>query len=349
MPPRTTPQRAPAPEWLVWAALLVIYLVWGSTYLAIRVVVDTMPPLLAAAGRFGTAGVIMAIPLVLHGGLARLRVTRTELAGSAFVAATLLLVGNGFVSLGEREVPSALAALIIGVVPLIVLIFRAVTGERITRIGAAGVLLGFAGLGVLVIPRGIDGTVAVGGMLMLIVASASWALGSFYSRRLTLPSDPLVSTTFQLVLGGLFLLVAGSLIGELGRLRVEDFSTASVVSFVYLVVFGSVLAYTAYTWLLQNAPISKVATYAYVNPVVAVALGWLILQEEVNASMLLGAAMIVAAVAFIVWTESRASREPPRATVEAPPVPSSGTASAGGSALGGAVTGAGVERGGRPR
>src|SRR5688500_6025227 len=104
MPPRTTPQRAPAPEWLVWAAPLVIYLVWGSTYLAIRVVVDTMPPLLAAAGRFGTAGVIMAIPLVLHGGLARLRVTRTELAGSAFVAATLLLVGNGFVSLGEREV-----------------------------------------------------------------------------------------------------------------------------------------------------------------------------------------------------------------------------------------------------
>src|SRR5918999_2861564 len=213
---RTTPRPA-APGWLVWAALLVIYVVWGSTYLAIRVVVDTMPPLLAAGGRFATAGAIMALPLILRGPR-RMRVTRAELAGSAFVAAMLLLFGNGLVSLGERDVPSGLAALIIGIVPLIVLIMRGVGGERITRVGLVGVALGFAGLAVLVVPRGVDGTVDVGGIVMLIVASFTWALGSFYSRRLRLPRDPLVSTALQLVLGGVFLLAAGLLLGEAGQL-----------------------------------------------------------------------------------------------------------------------------------
>jgi drug/metabolite transporter (DMT)-like permease len=338
-----TPRPA-APGWLVWAALLVIYVVWGSTYLAIRVVVDTMPPLLAAGGRFATAGAIMALPLILRGPR-RMRVTRAELAGSAFVAAMLLLFGNGLVSLGERDVPSGLAALIIGIVPLIVLIMRGVGGERITRVGLVGVALGFAGLAVLVVPRGVDGTVAVGGIVMLIVASFTWALGSFYSRRLRLPRDPLVSTALQLVLGGVFLLAAGLLLGEAGQLRVEEFSTASVLAFVYLVTFGSIIAYTAYTWLLQNAPISRIATYAYVNPVVAVVLGWLILQEEIGASMLVGAAMIVASVAFIVWTESQPSAELPdeRDMVPRP------SARHGASPLAGTGGPTGVQGRGRPR
>jgi drug/metabolite transporter (DMT)-like permease len=345
MSSRSPAQRPAAPAWLVWAALLVIYLVWGSTYLAIRVVVDTMPPLLAAGARFAAAGAIIALPLILRGGPRRMRVTREEIAGSAFVAAMLLLFGNGLVSLGERDVPSGLAALIIGIVPLIVLMFRGVSGERITRAGLAGVGLGFAGLAVLVVPRGINGTVAVVGMVMLIVASFTWALGSFYSRRLRLPSDPLVSTALQLVLGGLFLLTAGVLLGETDQLRVEDFSTGSVISFVYLVIFGSVLAYTAYTWLLQNAPISRIATYAYVNPVVAVLLGWLVLQEEISASMLIGAAMIVAAVAFIVWTESRPSRELPD-EIDVAPGPAAQPAP---TRLVGTSRRTGLEERGRPR
>jgi len=345
MSSRTPARRADAPEWLVWAAMLVIYLVWGSTYLAIRVMVDTMPPLLAAGARFAIAGAIMALPLILRGGLGRLRVTRAELAGSAFVAAMLLLLGNGLVSLGERDVPSALAALIIGSEPLIVLILRGVAGERITRVGLAGVGLGFAGLAVLVVPRGINGTVAVGGMLMVMVASFTWAVGSFYSRRLRLPSDPLVSTTLQLILGGTFMLVAGLLLGEAGHLRVEEFSTGSVISFFYLVIFGSLLAYTAYTWLLQNAPITRISTYAYVNPVVAVILGWLVLQEEISVSMLLGAAMIVVSVAFIVWTESRPSAELPD-EVAAAPGPAAERASP---PLAGNGRRTGVEGSGRPR
>jgi drug/metabolite transporter (DMT)-like permease len=309
------------PPWLVWAALLVIYVVWGSTYLAIKIVVDTMPPFLAGGARFVTAGLILcALQIVRDGGSRRLRITRAELAGSAVVGALLLLLGNGLVSVGEQEVPSGLAALIIGIVPLNVLVLRAIAGERVTRLGLAGVALGFFGLAVLVVPRGVSGSVAVTGMLVLVASSVAWSIGSFASRKLALPSDPIVSTSYQLVLGGAFMLVAGMVTGEAANVRVESFSTGSIVSLVYLITFGSLLAYTAYTWLLQNAPISKVATYAYVNPVVAVFLGWLVLAEEVNLSMLVGAALIVAAVALIVWAESRAGpSSAERASATVPP------------------------------
>lgn len=298
------PPRSTAPVWLVWAALLVVYVVWGSTYLAIGIVVDSMPPLFAAGSRFLTAGVIMGGILALRSGPGRLRIGRPQLAGTAFVGAALLLLGNGGVSLGQQTVPSGLAALIVGVVPLVVLVLRRLAGETLSVAGVGGVVLGFVGLGVLVIPRGIDGTTDVIGMMLLIAASASWATGSFFSRRLSLPKDPLVSTAYQLMFGGLFLVVAGLALGEWPRVVAGRFSEASIVSLVYLVIFGSLLAYTAYTWLLQNAPIGKVATYAYVNPVVAVALGAIVLNEQLDAAMILGAVMIVTSVAFIARTES---------------------------------------------
>lgn len=296
--------RSTPPGWLIWAALLVVYIVWGSTYLAIALVVDSMPPLLAAGARFFAAGLIMAGALALRSGPSRMRISRPELGGAAFVGAALLMLGNGGVSMGEQTVPSGLAALIIGVVPLVVLVLRRLAGEKLSVIGVGGVVLGFIGLGVLVIPRGIDGTTDIVGMALLVMASTFWATGSFLSRRLSLPADLLVSTAYQLLLGGSFLLMAGLAIGEWPQVVEGGFTDASIWSFIYLIIFGSLLAYTAYTWLLQNAPISKVATYAYVNPVVAVVLGALVLDEQLDVAMILGAVMIVASVAFIARTES---------------------------------------------
>jgi drug/metabolite transporter (DMT)-like permease len=310
--------RQRAPEWLVWAALIVVYVVWGSTYLGIRLVVETMPPLLAGAARHIVAGLIIGAALLARHGPGALRLHRGELRGSAFVGVALLLGGNGLVMLGERDVPSGLAALIIAVVPLWVVVLRLLFSERI-RVGTlVGVFVGFAGVAVLVVPRGVTGSVAPLGMLMLVGAAASWAIGTYYSQRVPLPRDPFVATAAQLVLGGLGLGVVALVTGELGLLQAAAFSDRSIVAFVYLVTFGSIVAYTAYTWLLQNAAVSKVATYAYVNPVVAIVLGWWILAEEINPSMVVGGAMIVVAVGLVVRTESRTAA--PVGALEVEPV-----------------------------
>jgi drug/metabolite transporter (DMT)-like permease len=307
-----------APYWQIWTALLIVYVVWGSTYLGIRVVVETMPPLLSGATRHLLAGLILFAYLAIRRGPGALRLKRGEWIGAGFVGIALLLGGNGLVMLGERDVPSGLSALIIAVVPLFVVVLRALFKERVAAMTAVGVLAGFAGVAVLIIPRGIDGTVALGGMLMLIGASASWSVGSYFSKRVELPSDGLASTGAQMFVGAVGLAIVGALVGEIGLVQPERFSTPSLISFAYLVIFGSVLAYTAYTWLLQHAPVSQVATYAFVNPVVAIFLGWALLNETVNETMLLGAAMIVVSVGLVVWTESRSSA-PTGALEVAPP------------------------------
>jgi len=297
-----------ASGWLVWAALLIVYIVWGSTYLAIAVVVDTMPPLLAASGRFIVAGLLIAFVLVLGRGWRSLRLTRAQLFGSAFVGLTLLLGGNGMVMVGERTVPSGVAAVIIAVVPLWVVVLRLLMRERVRTGTLVGVAIGFAGVAVLVLGRGATGEIDLVGMLVLVAAGASWAVGSFYSRRLALPTDPFVASAAQMILGGAALAVAGALTGELASFVPAAFAPESVGALLYLVFFGSILAYSAYTWLLQHAPVSKVATYAYVNPVVAIVLGWIVLREEFTLSMAIGGAMIVLAVGLVIRTESRPAR-----------------------------------------
>jgi drug/metabolite transporter (DMT)-like permease len=296
----------------------VIYTVWGSTYLAIRVVVQTMPPLLAAGVRFALAGAIVCGFLWLRRGRENIAVSRAQLGAAAVVGAALVVGGNGFVMLAEQTVPSAHAALIIGSVPLWVIVLRAVVRERVARATLAGVALGFVGVAVLVLPAGRSAPAQLLGLLMLVAASISWAAGSFYSQRLALPPDPFLSTGLQMATGGLLVFLLGLAVGEGGAIDPRTFSVQSVVSFAYLVVFGSLLAFTAYTWLLQNAPISLVATYAYVNPVVAVVLGWLILAEEITPAMLAGAALIVASVAFVIRKESPIGS--PRPTAERSPV-----------------------------
>jgi drug/metabolite transporter (DMT)-like permease len=266
--------------------------------------VETMPPLLASGARFLTAGVLAYVYLLIRRGRAGVRVARRELVASLGVGSALLLGGNGLVSIAERDVPSGLAALVIASTPLWIVLFRVVFGERVPGSTLLGVLVGFVGVGVLVVPGERSGTAPLFGLVLLVIAAGLWATGSFFSKRLPLPKDPFLSTVMQMLTGGAVLVVAGLARGEAGQFVVEDFSTRSVVAVLYLVFVGSLVAFTAYTWLLQHAPISKVATYAYVNPVIAILLGALILSEEITAFILIGAVLIVASVAFIVSKES---------------------------------------------
>jgi drug/metabolite transporter (DMT)-like permease len=289
--------------------------VWGSTYLAIRVMVETVPPLLGAGARFLLAGAGLWAILRIRRGDGAVRATRRELVACAIVGILLCFGGNGLVTVAEQEVPSSLAALLIASVPLWVVVLRAVSGERVPRRTALGVGLGFTGVAILLLPGGDGGSAGLGWLLLVVLAAALWATGSVSARSLPLPRDPLVSTTLQMTFGGLFMLVLAVPFGELGKVHPSEFSADSAWAFAYLVLIGSIVAYTAYAWLLQNVPISKVATYAYVNPVVAVVLGWSILSEHISATTLLGAAVIVSSVAIVVRTESApASADAPART-----------------------------------
>ncbi|MGI8774633.1 MAG: EamA family transporter [Actinomycetota bacterium] len=300
-----TTDRNPPPGWMIWIALWIVYIVWGSTYLAIRVTVETMPPLLTAGVRFMAAGAITLVFLRLKRGRGSVRVTGRGLYAAAIVGAALLLGGNGMVSIAEQYVPSGLTALIIASVPLWVVVLRKLFREPVPRATLLGVGAGFVGVAILVSPgsEGSDGA-SLAMMLLVVLASVSWASGSFFSKKLPLPDDPFVSTMAQMLAGGALMSLVGIARGELNGLDPSSFSAASLWAFVYLVVAGSLLAFTAYVWLLKNAPISKVATYAYVNPVVAIALGWLILSETVTPLIIVGASIIVASVAAIVRIES---------------------------------------------
>jgi drug/metabolite transporter (DMT)-like permease len=302
------------PGVLLWGALGIVYLVWGSTYLAIRVVVETMPPLLSAGTRFLVAAAVLAAVIAVRKGVGALRVDRRALLAAALVGTLLLAGGNGGVTVAEVWIPSSLAALLVAAVPLWVVLLRSGNGDRPSRRTVVGVLLGFAGLAVLLRPGIGDGTVLVGSLIVL-AASASWAVGSYWSSRLPVPRDPFVATVWEMVGGGVVLLTIALVRGEAARLNLGEVSTRSWLALGYLVVFGSLVAFTAYVWLLQNAPISLVATYAYVNPVVAVILGAALLAEPVTAAIIVGGAIVVAGVGVVVSTE----RPRPSVTSECEP------------------------------
>jgi drug/metabolite transporter (DMT)-like permease len=284
--------------------------VWGSTYLAIRVVVLALPPLISAGLRFAVAGaVVLAAVTVTR----RLRATRPrprELAGAALVGCLLLVTGNGLVSIGEQHVPSAVAALTIASVPLWVVVFRRASGHRVARGTMVGVAIGFVGVAGMLVPTGLQGAIDPISLAILVVAALSWASGSYLATLIAMPRDPFVSTAAQMLAASAVLVVAGLAIGERPDLAVAQAHPDSVLALAYLIVFGSLLAFTAYAWVLQHWPISRVATYAYVNPLVAVVLGGLILGEPLTMPILLGGAAIVVAVAVVIRQESRHAREP---------------------------------------
>lgn len=288
-----------APPALVWAALLTVYLVWGSTYLAIRVAVQTMPPLLMASARYLVAGLVM-LPLALRQGDRSDRPTGAHWRAAFVMGALLLAGGNGGVSWAEQRIPSGLTALLVGAVPLWMALFdRLWLRRRLGLRAGVGLVLGFVGVGVLAGGPG-QGHVDHAGLIVMVLAPMAWALGSLYSRHAAAPSRPFVGIGMELLAGGLVLAALGLATGEASHVRLGHVSTASLVALGYLVVFGTWVAFSAYTWLLRNARTSLVSTYAYVNPVVAVILGWAILNERVTGWTLGAGGVIVVAVALIV-------------------------------------------------
>jgi drug/metabolite transporter (DMT)-like permease len=288
----------------VWAALGAIYIIWGSTYLAIRLMVETVPPALGAGVRFVVAGGAMLAFLATRGAV---RVSAAQLLWCAVVGSLLAAGGNGLVTIAERDVPSGLAALLIASEPLWIVLLRGLTRDRVAGRTLAGVALGFAGVGILLLPGGRPAGVPIGMALLIVVGAVSWALGSFISPRVDLPRDPLTSTAWSLLIGGAVLCIGGLAAGEGADLDVGAFSATSLAALAYLVVVGSIVAFSCYAWLLANAPISQVSTYAYVNPVIAVALGAAFLSEDVAVATIAGMALVVASVAIIVRQESRQS------------------------------------------
>jgi drug/metabolite transporter (DMT)-like permease len=279
--------------------LLALYFIWGSTYLAIRVAVETLPPFLMAGTRFVVAGAVLYAFAIRRGDRQGDAPTAAGWRAAAIVGAGLLLGGNGGVVWAEQHVSSGLAALLVSSLPIwMALLGRVFYGESIGPAVVAGLVLGLAGVVLLV------GRVETGGAdpvaaLVLLGASCSWAAGSLYARTAPLPRRSLVATAMEMLTGGGLLLVLSVVVGEPARVRAVDFTLPAVSAVLYLTVFGSLVAFTAYSWLLTNAPLSLVSTYAYVNPVVAVLLGWLILDEPLTSRVVVAGAAIVAAVALI--------------------------------------------------
>ena len=234
-------------------------------------------------------------------GLAALKVRRAELASAALIG--LLLPGaNSILFITEQKVPIGLTSLIIASVPLWVLLFRLAAGERPDRIATLGLLVGFAGIAVLVRPGG--GSGPLGYLLLTVLAAISWALGTFLSPRIPVPRDAFVATGYETLIGGLVLTTIGLATTSPSELDPSGWSTRSILGLVYLILVGSVVGYTAYAWLLGNAPIGLVSTYAYVNPVVAIALGVIVLDETITARIIAGAVLVLIAVAIVVRRES---------------------------------------------
>ena len=292
-------RRSPA---AVAAALATVYLVWGSTYLAIRVTDRTMPPLLMSSVRFLIAG----SALYLFASRGRARPTARQWGAAAIVGAALLLVGNGGVAWAETRIESGLAALIVAIIPLwVALMDRVFFGRRLSPLALLGLVVGFAGVALLVRPGGGGDLVA---MLALVVTTAAWAGGSLYARGAALPESPLLSASMQMLSAGVFLSVAGLATGEASSVHADSFAAKPVLAFVYLVLVGSLVAFSAYAWLLKNVRISIVSTYAFVNPVVAVALGTLFLSEPIRWTTITAGAAIVVAVVLIVTARAPAQK-----------------------------------------
>jgi drug/metabolite transporter (DMT)-like permease len=276
-----------------WAALLIVWVVWGSTYLAIRVSVESMPPLLMAGARFLIAGTIM-FPVSVRRG----RPTRAQWLGCGVVG-LLMLGANGALSFAEKSVPSGLASLLIATVPLWLLGFDA--GLNRVRLGWApvlGLLVGLAGVAFL--SGSTSGSVSVAGVVICLCAAASWALGTILSRRVPMPANPALGSSMEMLVAGTVLLAVAGANGEVGSFRVDAVSGRSWAAFAYLVVIGSIIAFSAYVIAVRSLPTATVATYAYVNPVIAVLLGTTMLSERLTPSMFVGGALIVGAVVLVV-------------------------------------------------
>jgi len=299
---------------VTWLSLWTVYLIWGSTYFAIAYVIESMPPLLAMGIRFLIAGILLALIISLRQGPSELKIPRAELRSSLLMGFLLLGFGIGTVSIAQAYVPSGIVALIIAALPLWIAIFRTISGERLVKISWLGLVIGFAGVALLLKPGSITPVSEIENsklflfMLLVLLGNIGWALGTFLAPRFPLPKNTLVFTAYEMLAGGISLTLAGFVKGE----SISDFLDATSWSwlwFIYLIIFGSIAAYTAYLWLVANAPVSLTATYAYVNPIIAVALGAIFLDELITSAYAIGGLIILVGVILVVSAE-RVKREP---------------------------------------
>jgi drug/metabolite transporter (DMT)-like permease len=309
----------PASAFLIWTAILILYVVWGSTYLGIRVAVATIPPFVMGAGRFGTAGLVTltAIAIVRRGGL--VRPTLRELRDCAIVGTCLMFGGMGLVSWAEQTVPSGIAGVLIAMVPVWVAIYgRLFFRERLPALAIAGIVIGMLGV-VILVGQGVafDRSLDPAGIALLVLSPMAWAAGATFSaNRARLPKDPFLATGLEMLSGSVVLAVAALLSGELGSFRPEAVTSDSLVAMAYLTVVGSLVAFTAFVWVIRHAPLPLVTTYAFVNPVIAVFLGWLLLHEAVGPVQLAAGGVIVAGVALIIVARGRMAGAVPAAVLD---------------------------------
>ena len=295
-------------ETKVWLALATIYLVWGSTFMAVTVAVRDLPPFLSMGIRHLVAGGLLLAWALPRGDRAGDRIAWRQLGAAAIFGGALFLAGHGGLAWAQQTVPSGVTALLMGSIPLwVALLDRVVFGKRLHRLAGVGLVTGFVGLALLVDPFG-EGRIDRVGAAVAVFAGFAWAAGSLYSRGAPLPRRPIVAAGLAALCGGVLLTATATVTGELGEAR---FTPEALAAVAYLIVFGTLLGFSAYVWLLRAAPTSLVATYAYVNPIVAVFLGWALLGEEITLQVLAAGAAIVVSVALIVATSNRVT-EPGR-------------------------------------
>jgi len=300
----------------VWAGLLVLYVVWGSTYLGMKVAIGSMPPFVMGAFRFIPAGVILTLLVAARYRRAIRRPSLRQVVDAAIVGFLLLVGGTGLVAWAEQTIPTGIAAVIIALVPM----WLAVLGfvfyrEAVRPLLAAGIAIGLVGVAILAWPAGGASDLDPLGLVAILVAPVSWALGTLYAaKRAVLPGPALLASGIEMLAAGFGFIVVAALSGEWASFDIAAVTTTSWAGIGYLVVVGSLVGYTTFAWLIQVASLAKVSTYAYVNPVVAVVLGFLILGEPVTPRTLVASAVIVAAVALIVTARTR----PTAVTTEAP-------------------------------
>ncbi|HXM52921.1 MAG TPA: EamA family transporter [Candidatus Binatus sp.] len=302
--------RAARPAARIWLALGTVYILWGSTYLGIKYAIDTIPPILMGSVRFIVAGGVLYLLAIRTGDTRGDRLGSRQWIAALVIGGLMLVGGNGGVILAEQYAPTGVVALLVATAPLwMAVIDRVVFGRRLPALVIVGLVVGFGGVAFLIGSPG-AGHINLFGAALALAAPLCWATGSVFTRHVKLPSRPLVAAAMEMLWAGLLFGVASILTGELGRVHWQHVSTTSIVALLYLIVFGSLIGFSAYVWLLRSAPLSLVSTYAYVNPVVAVILGAIFVGEAITARLVIAGGIIIAAVALIVVARSRAASEP---------------------------------------
>jgi drug/metabolite transporter (DMT)-like permease len=297
-----------------WLSLWTVYLVWGSTYFAIAKTVETMPPLLSMGVRFLVAAILLGVYLLARNGASTFKIPRKEIISASFLGVMTLAFGIGTVAIAEEHIPTGVTSLIIAALPLWIALFRTIAREKISKLTWLGTIIGFLGVVVLLQPGSIEpinnatSKEVTFYMFIVLFGNLAFAFGTYISPRFQLPKNLLLFTTIEMAAAGIFMLLAALIRGE-DFSRLSEATLSSWFWFAYLVLVGSILAYSAYLWLVVNAPVSLIATYAYVNPVIAIILGIIFLNEVITNSYALGGLIILLGVLTVVTSESRAKEK----------------------------------------